>query len=176
MMKKSEAQAINLQFGDDPDFALDQFKKFADEETDKVEVEKADAKPDAKPVDKTVALADEDTDALINALPDVGAMPDMGVTPETEAIAEEVSAPVTGIDALIEKLDAIIKDKEAKKEDIKTAEDLKARLEELKAAEKNAQDFLDKTQVVAVEVDAVEGPLGGGAGTMEAEITKPPEV
>ena len=170
MMKKSEAQAINLQFGDDPDFALDQFKKFADEETDKVEATK-------KPADKTVALADEAaTDDLINALPDVGAMPDMGVTPETEAIAEEVSAPVTGIDALIEKLDAIIKDKEAKKEDIKTAEDLKARLEELKAAEKNAQDFLDKTQVVAVEVDAVEGPLGGGAGTMEAEITKPTEA
>ena len=168
MMKKSEAQAINLQFGDDPDFALDQFKKFADEETDKVEATK-------KPVDKTVALADEAaTDDLINALPDVGALPD--VMPETEAIAEEVSAPVTGIDALIEKLDAIIKDKEAKKEDIKTAEDLKARLEELKAAEKNAQDFLDKTQVVAVEVEAVEGPLGGGAGAMEAEITKPPEV
>lgn len=140
---------ICRQMGVDPNemVKVDEFKAFAD-----------------TTVDDAAAKAD----AFLSELPPVA-------TPA--AVVEEVKVEAkTGIDALMEQLDAIIKNKEAKKEDIKTAEELKARLEELKAAQKNAEDFLAKQKPVVEEVKA-EGAaapaVGGGAGTLEAELTTP---
>ena len=121
--------------------------------------------------DEFKAFADTAIDEAAAADAMLGELPPMTTPP----VAEEVEVK-TGLDALMDRLDAIIKDKEAKKEDVKKAEELKARLEELKAAQKNAEDFLDKQKPVEAEktVEATfEAPAGGGAGTLEAEITKP---
>lgn len=99
------------------------------------------------------AFADTEVDAMVAELP----------PPVTEEVAvEEVKDE---LDDLIARLKAVADNKESEKDDIKTANELIARLEDLKTAKKNVMDFLEKAEKAmvpeegaAVEVAATEVP------------------
>lgn len=70
-------------------------------------------------------------------------------------IEEDLDVPKDELDDMIAKLQTVADDTEAKDDDVTTAKELVARLEELRTAKTNAQDFLDK--LTPVEEAVVEG-------------------
>ena len=77
---------------------------------------------------------------------------------EPVIVEEEVAVVADDLDGLIQKLADMIANEETAKEDVTKAEELKARLEELKAAKANAQEFVDSKAAPAVEEEVIKEP------------------
>ena len=83
------------------------------------------------------AFADQESlDQMMSELPPVE--PNLGAVDD----GAKDKAVKSDLDELAARLKAIVENEETSKEDKKTAEDLIARLDEVKAAIKNAEDFL----------------------------------
>jgi len=95
-----------------------------------------------------------------------------GAPPMEDILPLEVEeeAPVGDVDGLISRLQTIADMEEVSEEDKSSAEEMIARLEELKAAKTNAEEFLSEKETADVDVDVtVEGdtaiiPVDGEGG------------
>ena len=91
---------------------------------------------------KSFADTDPTTDDLLNL--DIPEMPEEETAPEEIKVEETLETPEQEDKDIKAKLTVIIDDENASESDKKTAQELLAAIEELEAAEKNAQDFLDE--------------------------------
>ena len=76
--------------------------------------------------------------------------PPEGADVAAVAVVDEEEAPPSDVDGLISRLQTIMDSEDASEEDKTSAEEMMARLEELKAAKQNAEEFLTEKEVAVV--------------------------